>query len=354
MTAAVARGDSLQPSPDVQAFDHRPVLLQEAVKSLHVIPQGSYVDATYGRGGHSALILQQLGPSGRLIAFDRDPTAVAAGRKIHDQRFQIIHAPFSELPQRLAEQGIDQVDGVLADLGVSSPQLDDPKRGFSFRLQGPLDMRMDPTHGEPVSAWIAKASVDELQKVIKDYGEERFAVQIANAIATRCASAARGEAEPLQRTEDLAELVVQTLRRCRARREPGQHPATRTFQALRIHINREMEELTALLEAAVRLLRESGRLAIISFHSLEDRLVKQFFRDAARTAPSAPDRGISRSQRALLSGLQDRLGRPAIDSRLRVIARIRPREEEIAANPRARSAMLRVAERCPTALEPAR
>ena len=354
MTAAVARGDSQQPSPDVQAFDHRPVLLQEAVRSLHVIPQGSYVDATYGRGGHSALILEQLGPTGRLIAFDRDPAAVAAGRKIHDQRFQIIHAPFSELPQRLAEQGIDQVDGVLADLGVSSPHLDDPQRGFSFRLQGPLDMRMDPTRGEPVSAWIAKASVDELQKVIKDYGEERFAVQIANAIAARCASAARGDAEPLQTTAALAELVVETLRRCRARREPGQHPATRTFQALRIHINREMEELAALLEAAVRLLRESGRLAIISFHSLEDRFVKQFFRDAAHTAPPATDRGISRSQRALLSGLQDRLGRPAIDARLRVIARIRPREEEIAANPRARSAMLRVAERCGTTLEAAR
>ena len=354
MTAAGRRGDLQQSFPDVQAFDHRPVLLQEAVRCLRVIPQGSYIDATFGRGGHSALILQQLGPSGRLIAFDRDPAAVAVGQKIHDQRFQMIHAPFSELTERLAERGIDQVDGVLADLGVSSPQLDDPQRGFSFRSRGPLDMRMDPTRGEPVSAWMAKASPDELQKVIQDYGEERFAVPIANAIAARCASAARGEAEPLQSTEDLAELVVQTLRRCRARREPGQHPATRTFQALRIHINRELEELTALLEAAVRLLRESGRLAIISFHSLEDRIVKRFFRDAAREAPPVPGRGISRSQRALLCGLQDRIGRPAPNSRLRVIARIRPREEEIIGNPRARSAMLRVAERCGATLEPPR
>ncbi len=352
MTAASSHCNfSSQPS-DLQATSHLPVLLREAVDSLCIAPNGHYVDATFGRGGHSALMLQSLGPMGRLIAFDRDPEAVAAAAHFNDQRFEIIHAPFSELVERLNERGITQIDGMLADLGVSSPQLDDPNRGFSFRLQGPLDMRMDSTRGQPVSAWIAQASPHELQRVISEYGEERFAVQIANAIAARCASAARGDAEPLQTTAALAELVVETLRRCRARREPGQHPATRTFQALRIHINREMEELTSLLDAAVTLLRESGRIAIISFHSLEDRRVKQFFRDTPRPNSIATARGVSRGQRALIAGLHPSDGQPS-SPRLRPIARIRPRSEEIAANPRARSAILRVAERCASRAEAA-
>ncbi len=321
------------------------MLLHEAVNGLRIVPEGLYVDATYGRGGHSAMILQALGPSGRLIAFDRDPQAVAAAKQINDARFEIVHAPFSELVDQLRARGIEHIDGLLADLGVSSPQLEQADRGFSFRLSGPLDMRMDPTRGEPVSAWLARVSQQELQKVISDYGEERFAFQIADAIATRCAAAARGEAEPLDTTAALAALVGETFKRCRARREPGQHPATRTFQALRIHINRELEELASLLQAAVHLLRESGRIAIISFHSLEDRVVKQFFRDHS-TSITAPAGRLSRGQRALAAGLAQHQGRDASPPMLRIIARIRPRPEELARNPRARSATLRVAERC--------
>ena len=346
MTAVTARPCPPPQPSSLQSADHLPVLLHEAVDSLGILPEGLYVDATFGRGGHSALILQALGPSGRLLAFDRDPQAVAAARQINDARFEIIHAPFSELVDRLRERGIEQIDGLLADLGVSSPQLEQADRGFSFRLSGPLDMRMDPTRGEPVSAWLAQASQQDLQKVIADYGEERFAFQIADAIAIRCAAAARGEAEPLDTTAALAELVAETLKRCRARREPGQHPATRTFQALRIHINHEMEELASLLQAAVQLLRESGRVAIISFHSLEDRVVKQFFRDHAASTATLSDRGLSRGQRALAAGLEQHQGRSALAPRLRIISRIRPRSDEVARNPRARSATLRIAERC--------
>ncbi|MBU3725774.1 MAG: 16S rRNA (cytosine(1402)-N(4))-methyltransferase RsmH, partial [Burkholderiaceae bacterium] len=330
----------------MQSADHLPVLLHEAVECLGILPQGLYVDATYGRGGHSALILKTLGPSGRLIAFDRDPDAVAAARQINDARFEIIHAPFSELIERLSERGIYQIDGLLADLGVSSPQLEQADRGFSFRLSGPLDMRMDPSRGEPVSAWLARASQQDLHRVISEYGEERFAFQIADAIAIRCAAAARGEAEPLDTTAALAGLVAETLKRCRARHEPGQHPATRTFQALRIYINHELEELASLLAAAIQLLRESGRVAIISFHSLEDRVVKQFFRAHAGGAETLTSRGLSRGQRALVASLDQHHGRSVQEPTLRIISRIRPQPEEVARNPRARSATLRVAERC--------
>jgi 16S rRNA (cytosine1402-N4)-methyltransferase len=331
---------------------HLPVLLDEAIAGLAIVPEGIYVDATFGRGGHSMLMLGALGPKGRLIAFDRDPQAVQAAHAIKDARFEIVHAPFSQMIDALAERGITHIDGLLADLGVSSPQLEDAERGFSFRADGPLDMRMDPSSGVPVSAWIAHASRDEIQKVIAEYGEERFAFQIADAIAARVAQAARGQAAPLHTTAQLAELVAGTLVRCRARREPGQHPATRTFQALRIHINGELEELKALLQAALVLLREGGRLAIISFHSLEDRVVKQFFRShSGKAQPSTAHGGLSRRQHALVQALQDAsmpkgAAASAPSAWLKPLARIRPSAHELARNARARSATLRIGQRC--------
>jgi len=351
VTAALA---SLTQGPNIQATKscgHIAVLLQEAVEGLNINPDGVYIDATFGRGGHSTLILEKLGPDGRLIAFDRDPEAVETAQTLaaRDSRFQIVHAPFSELQAQLHLRGIHQVDGILIDLGVSSPQLDNQKRGFSFRMSGPLDMRMDPSRGIPVSVWIAQASTEDLQKVIAEYGEERFAVQIADAIKTRCSEAAKGLAEPLESTTALADLVEQTLRRCRASREPGQHPATRTFQALRIYINSEIQELEAILQAALELLRSAGRIAVISFHSLEDRIVKQFFRDHSGKRPADDQQqGLTRAQRALLEGLEDRnkgTQAAAPPARLLRAERIRPTAKEIQANPRARSATLRIAER---------
>ncbi len=336
----------------MESIVHQPVLLHEAVEGLQLHPDGIYVDATFGRGGHSALILSALGPKGRLIAFDRDPQAVACAQSITDPRFEIIHAPFSELVSRLAERGVSAIDGLLIDLGVSSPQIDDPARGFSFRSDGPLDMRMDPTRGQPVSVWLMQTSIDELKKVIADYGEERFAFQIADAITTRCEAARRGDAAPLESTKALADLVAATLRRCRARPEPGQHPATRTFQALRIHINGELDELVVVLQAALELLRESGRLAVISFHSIEDRIVKQFIRDWSGKAPrSTADRTLTRAQEALLETITHQQSGGESSSKtsacLKPVARIRPSAAEIARNPRARSATLRIAERLP-------
>ncbi len=359
MTAALASPSDSATPPFSESAAHLSVLLDEAVQGLRIIPEGIYVDATYGRGGHSALILQSLGPKGRLIAFDRDPAAVENAKRITDTRFEIIHAPFSQLQQALAERGVAQIDGLLADLGVSSPQLDEAQRGFSFRADGPLDMRMDPTRGVPVSDWITQASTQELKEVIAGYGEERFAFQIADAIKARCTAHARGEAEPLDSTKALADLVAEALRRCGARKEPGQHPATRTFQALRIYINSEIEELTSLLQAAVEIVRESGRIAIISFHSLEDRLVKQFFRDqSGKAVASSGDRRLSRGQQAFLNSIQDqavrRGGHPASQPRLRLLGRIRPSTEEVRRNPRARSATLRIAERLGSASQGAR
>jgi 16S rRNA (cytosine1402-N4)-methyltransferase len=336
----------------MESSAHLPVLLNEAVDALAIHPSGTYVDATFGRGGHSLRILEALGPNGRLIAFDRDPQAVQVAQSFTDTRFEMIHAPFSEMKSELHVRGCQQVHGILIDLGVSSPQLDQAHRGFSFRLDGPLDMRMDPTRGEPLSIWIAHASLEELRKVIADYGEERFAVPIAHAIVARCAEASRGEAEPLDTTTRLAELVAQTLRRCGARPEPGQHPATRTFQALRIHLNGELDELHAVLQAAVDLLCEAGRLAVISFHSLEDRVVKQFIRDESGKKPPEIDRSLTRSQRAMLEGLSQHSGqaqRASASVRLRSVSRIRPSTEELRRNPRARSATLRVAEKMSSA-----
>jgi 16S rRNA (cytosine1402-N4)-methyltransferase len=319
--------------PD-HSLSHRPVLLEEALAGLGLPPSatssGTYVDLTFGRGGHSRGILARLGPAGRLVALDRDPEAVAAAASIADPRFSIHHAPFSELDRVLDALGIGQVQGVLADLGVSSPQLDDPARGFSLRGDGPLDMRMDPTRGVSAADWIATASEQQLREAIAGYGEERFAKQVAKAIV-----AARGR-EPLRRTQQLAAVVAAAV----GTREAGKDPATRTFQALRILVNRELEEVALMLPRALARLAAGGRLAVISFHSLEDRLVKRALR-----AASAADR----LPRDLPVRARD-LPQPA----LRIVGRAhKPSAAEAASNPRARSARLRVAERTGAPLDAA-
>src|SRR5919108_543717 len=248
---------------------HDPVLLAEAMQGLALRADGLYLDGTFGRGGHSRAILERLGRAGRLIAIDRDPAAQSQANDIRDSRFTFVRTPFSALGDVLAGR---KAHGMLFDLGVSSPQLEDPGRGFSFRHDGPLDMRMDPQAGESAAAWLARAEEQQIREVIRDYGEERFAKQIAAAIA-----AARGR-EPILRTRQLADLVAKTVRT----REPGQDPATRTFQALRIHVNRELEEVSLMLPQAALHLHPGGRLAVISFHSLEDRIVKRFMQAAAR------------------------------------------------------------------------
>jgi 16S rRNA (cytosine1402-N4)-methyltransferase len=292
---------------------HRPVLLREAIDALAVRADGTYVDGTFGRGGHSRAILERLGPQGTLIALDRDPEAERVARGITDARFLFFRCRFSELGKVL---GARRVQGMLFDLGVSSPQVEEAGRGFSFRADGPLDMRMDPTAGESAAQWLARAEQQEITEVIRDYGEERFAKQIAAAIV-----AARGR-EPLLRTRQLADLVAQAVRT----REPGQDPATRTFQALRIHVNRELEEVSLMLPQAA-----GGRLAVISFHSLEDRIVKRFLSRAAR--PELPRELPLRASE---------MPQPT----LKLLGRgIKASREEIERNPRARSATLRVAER---------
>jgi 16S rRNA (cytosine1402-N4)-methyltransferase len=304
------------------AHAHVSVLLSEAVDALAIRADGLYVDATFGRGGHSRAVLAQLGPQGRLIAFDRDPAAIAAGQAVGDARLTLVHSAFSALDDELARLGVQVVDGVLLDLGVSSPQLDDAARGMSFRFDAPLDMRMDTSRGQTVAEWLAEASVGQITEVIREYGEERFAHAIAKAIATARAGGA------VATTGQLAALVEKAVRT----REPGQHPATRTFQALRIFINQELEELSRVLPACVSRLRPGGRLAVISFHSLEDRIVKRFMRDESRP-PVLPRRLPVRAADL-----------PA--PRLRLVGKAaRPGEAEVAANPRARSAVLRVAER---------
>jgi len=301
---------------------HLSVLLEEALDALAVKQDGFYVDATYGRGGHSRAILERLGPGGRLLALDRDPQAVAAGANTADARFTLVHAPFSRLARVLADAGVAAVDGVLLDLGVSSPQLDAPERGFSFRSDAPLDMRMDTSCGQTAAQWLAEAAERQLEEVIRDYGEERFAHAIAKAIVAARAG------EPVASTRQLAALVEKVVRT----REPGQHPATRTFQALRIRVNRELEELSLVLPQALDALRPGGRLVAISFHSLEDRIVKRFMREAAR-----PD------------ALPARLPVRAADlppPRARLVGKpVRPGADEVAGNPRARSAVMRVAEK---------
>jgi len=296
--------------------------LEQAVDGLNVRGDGSYVDCTFGRGGHSRLILARLGKTGRLLALDRDPQAVAAGGEIDDGRFRILHGRFGQLAALAAQGGVTRADGILLDLGVSSPQLDDAARGFSFRYDAPLDMRMDSGGGTTAAEWLAAAPEQEIREVIKNYGEERFAKQIAAAIV---AARARG---PLRTTRQLAALVAAAV----PSREPHQDPATRTFQALRIHVNQELEELSLVLPQCVELLRPAGRLVVISFHSLEDRIVKRFLREAAR-----PDRLPAR----LPVRARD-IARP----KLQLVGRaIKPEPGEIAGNPRARSAVMRIAEK---------
>jgi 16S rRNA (cytosine1402-N4)-methyltransferase len=297
---------------------HLPVLVQEVIQALAIRADGTYVDGTFGRGGHSRAILERLGPQGRLIALDRDPQAEEAAGRIPDPRFTFARARFSDLSGVLKDK---KVDGMLFDLGVSSPQLDDAARGFSFRADGPLDMRMDPGSGVSAAQWLAQAEEEEIREVIRVYGEERFAKQIAAAIV---ASRVR---EPIVGTRQLAGIVGQAVRT----REPGQDPATRTFQAVRIHVNRELEEVSVMLPQAVERLAPGGRLAVISFHSLEDRIVKRFIQAAAR--PEMPrDLPLRASE----------MPQPT----LRIMSRaIKASAEEVQRNPRARSATLRVAER---------
>ncbi len=297
---------------------HITVLLQEAVDALlqsAAGAEGAYVDATFGRGGHSRLILSRLSAQGRLMAFDKDLEAIAEAGRIDDPRFSIRHEGFANL--RDLPDG--SVDGVLMDLGVSSPQIDSPERGFSFRFDGPLDMRMDTTRGESVADWLATATVDQITEVIRDYGEERFAFQIAKALVAR-----RQERGPISTTADLAQLVADTVKT----REPGKDPATRTFQAFRIFINAELEELEQALEASLRVLRPGGRLVVISFHSLEDRIVKQFI---AKHSKEVVDRRVPFAA--------------PVQMRLNALGRVKPSAEEVAGNPRSRSAIMRIAER---------
>lgn len=301
---------------------HVTVLLDEAVAALAIRPDGVYVDGTFGRGGHSRRILGQLGEAGRLIAFDRDPVAIAAGEAIGDARLTLVHQPFSHFGEELDRLGVAQVDGVLLDLGVSSPQLDDASRGMSFRFDAPLDMRMDSSRGETAAEWLARASAQEIATVVREYGEERFANAIAKALVTARAG------EPVATTGQLAALVEKAVRT----REPGQHPATRTFQALRIHVNRELEELSLILPQCIARLRSGGRLAVIAFHSLEDRIVKNALRDAAH--PDEPPAWVPVRACDLPAPQLRTLGKP-----------VRPSKAEVAANPRSRSAIMRIAEK---------
>lgn len=309
-------------------FTHRTVLAAAAAQALCGAVDGICVDATFGRGGHSRELLARLSPRARLIALDRDPQAEAAARSITDPRFHFVRTRFSQLAPTLADLGIAQVHGVLLDLGVSSPQIDDPQRGFSFRFAGPLDMRMDPDSGESAAQWLAQASVEELTRVIRDYGEERFAASIAKALVAR-----RESGRPLESTAELAAVVAAAIpRRGKTVGDGSQHPATRTFQAVRIHVNQELEELALVLDQSLRLLAPGGRLAVISFHSLEDRVVKRFIQ-----AHAHPERATA--SRLPLRAAE--LPQPTLRALPKVIADA----AEVAANPRARSAILRVAER---------
>ena len=300
-------------------FVHQTVLLNEAVEALLTDLNGHYVDGTFGRGGHSHAILQKLQPQGRLTAFDRDPQAVAVARQWQDQRFDIRHATFSELAQLPAAS----VQGVLLDLGISSPQIDDAARGFSFRHDGPLDMRMDPTAGLSVSEWLLQVEEKQLAQVIRDYGEERFAKPIAKAIVARVR--AQGA---IAGTAELAQLIAGVVKT----REGGQHPATRTFQALRIFINGELEQVQSALHASMQVLASGGRLVVISFHSLEDRIVKQFMQTQAK-------------EQVMRDDMRWMLRQQAQSMPLKLLDRMKPSAVEVQANPRARSAIMRVAER---------
>ena len=305
-------------------YQHITVLLNEAVDALAIREDGIYVDGTFGRGGHSRLILSRLGSQGRLIVFDKDPQAIEAAQKLAEQdgRVTVVHDGFSSFQTTLDKLGIEEIDGALFDLGISSPQIDDGARGFSFRFDAPLDMRMDPTRGMSAAEWIATASEQDLHEVIKNYGEERFSRQIARAIV------AQRTESPIDTTRKLAQLVAQNIRT----RERGQDPATRTFQAVRIFINRELEEVEAVLPQVMGRLKQGGRLAVIAFHSLEDRIVKQFVKKYSQHPP-LPRWAVVKEADLPLPPLKA------------VGKAIKPGVEETASNPRARSAVLRVAER---------
>jgi len=305
------------------ALQHTTVLLVEAVDAVAIRPEGTYVDGTFGRGGHSRALLSRLSPAGRLIGFDKDPEAVAVGQALAaaDPRFSIVHESFADMVPALAALGVGQVDGVLLDLGVSSPQIDNPARGFSFRFDAPLDMRMDTTRGETAAQFLAGADQRRIAEVIRDYGEERFAVPIAKALVAR-----RDGGSPVRTTAELAAIVARAVKT----REPGQDPATRTFQALRILVNGELTELEQGLDAALALLAPGGRLAVISFHSLEDRIVKTFIARESKEVVNRHSPAMYAEPKAM---------------RLVALGRLKPGVGEVRANPRARSATLRVAER---------
>lgn len=308
---------------------HTTVLLDEAVNALDIKADGVYVDGTFGRGGHSRLILDRLGAKGRLVALDKDPVAAEAGKVWKDERFCMIHSRFADMRQVLQTLGIEQVDGILLDLGVSSPQLETASRGFSFRFDGPLDMRMNTHEGQTAAEWLAAATETDIREVIRTYGEERFAKQIARAIV-----AARAQ-QPVTTTSQLAGIVAAALRPFGHEREGGQNPATRTFQAIRIHLNQELEELSVILSQCADTLNIGGRLVVISFHSLEDRIVKRFMRQLA--APDTLPRGVP---------LRESEVRHFNRQQLRLVGRpVRPGVAEVAANTRSRSAVMRVAER---------
>lgn len=307
------------------AFSHQTVLLQPSIDALAIDPQGIYVDATFGRGGHSGLLLSKLSNTGKLVAFDRDPDAIAAAQKFaDDKRFQIEHEPFSELEAVMDKMGLHGgVDGILMDLGVSSPQLDNAERGFSFMREGPLDMRMDPSRGISAANWLAMAEMEDITQVLKEFGEERFAKRIAHAIVNTRSD------NPLTTTTQLAKLIDDAV----PVKDKHKHPATRSFQAIRIYINSELEEIRTALKAAVAVLKRGGRLAVISFHSLEDRMVKRFMREQSQ-------------------GMKVPAGLPIMQEQIdasramKLIGRaIKPSAQEIAENPRCRSSVLRVAEK---------
>lgn len=308
------------------SYNHVTVLLDEAVAALAVRPDGRYLDGTFGRGGHSRLLLQQLGPDGALLGFDKDPLAIATGQTLaaEDGRFVVVQRSFAELGAEIAQRGwTGTLSGVLLDLGVSSPQLDDPERGFSFLNDGPLDMRMDPSRGISVAEWIAVAAEEEIARVLKEYGEERFARRMARAVVQR-----RSE-RPFERTADLAQVLTVA----NPAWEKGKNPATRAFQGLRIFINNELGDLEAGLEAALEALEVGGRLVVISFHSLEDRIVKQFMRRHAKGEADTLPRDLPIIPEKFVPRLKV-LGKPQYAS-----------AEEVKANPRSRSAVMRVAEK---------
>ncbi|OOX77904.1 16S rRNA (cytosine(1402)-N(4))-methyltransferase RsmH [Snodgrassella alvi] len=311
-------------SEQINNGGHVTVLLNEAVAGLQVQPDGVYVDGTFGRGGHSRLILSQLGKDGRLVVFDKDPQAIAVAQELarQDARVLVVHEGFSALRRSLQQLGISRINGALFDLGISSPQIDDAGRGFSFRFDAPLDMRMDTTRGQSAAQWLAVAEEQDIHEVIKNYGEERFSRQIARTIV------AQREQSPITTTGQLARLVAQVVRT----RERGQDPATRTFQAIRIFINRELEEITVVLPQVMECLLAGGRMAVISFHSLEDRIVKRFMQQHSKPAPLPRWAVVKEAERE--------------QPPLRLIGKAqKPAPAEIEVNPRARSAVLRVAER---------